>query len=304
MVAMPPSADVPTRSPVLRFAPSPTGYLHLGHALSALTNRDLARNHGGQFLIRIEDIDTTRCRPEYTAAILEDLEWLGVHSDGPILRQSEHLPVYDAAAARLADLGLLYPCFATRQEIAAAADPHCLDPDGAPIYPGLYRNLPAADVARRRAQGVPIAMRLDIAKAVPLALQIAKTGRLSYTELGDGADPVRIPVNPYRWGDVVIQRKETTTSYHLSVVVDDARQAITHVVRGEDLRAATDIHRLLQVLLELPEPRYLHHRLVVDEAGRKLSKRHGDASIASLRRLGATPADIRRKLGVVAEMQL
>ena len=282
----------------LRFAPSPTGRLHLGHALSALLNVDMARWLGGRFLIRIEDTDVARCRPELAVAILEDLAWLGVRSDGPILRQSEHFHVYEAATARLDALGLLYPCFATRQEIQAAAAPGLVDPDGAPIYPGLCRGLAKAEIDRRMSRSEPYALRLDMTKAIDLASRRAPSGPLSYTELGGDLVPRPVVADPARWGDVVIRRKEAAASYHLAVVVDDARQAITHVVRGADLRAATDIHRVLQALLGLPVPLYHHHRLVVDEAGRKLSKRDGDTSLASLRKRGCSAADIRRLVGL------
>lgn len=291
------AAAIPT-VPTLRFAPSPTGRLHLGHALSAFINRDMAHLLRGRFLMRIEDTDATRCRSEHTAAILDDLAWLGIRSDGPILYQSEHLAVYGAAIDRLASMGLLYPCFATRQEIQAASVPGKLDPDGAPIYPGLHRGLPTAEVARLRASGAPFALRLDMARAIE-QVSGALAGRpLVYTELDDDLVPRRVLADPARWGDIVLQRKETSASYHLAVVVDDARQAITHVVRGADLKAATDIHRLLQVLLSLPEPLYRHHRLIVDDTGRKLSKRDGDTSLASMRMRGLAPSDIRRMAGL------
>ncbi|MGE0700169.1 MAG: tRNA glutamyl-Q(34) synthetase GluQRS [Hyphomicrobiaceae bacterium] len=302
MTGAPPAAK--PGQPVLRFAPSPTGRLHLGHALSALVNVELVRRLGGRFLIRIEDTDLTRCRPDYAQAMLEDLEWLGVRSDGPILRQSEHLAVYAAAADRLAGMGLLYPCFATRQEIQAAAVPGQVDPDGAPIYPGLYRGLAADEAARRMAAGEAYALRLDMGRAVALALGATGGAPITYTEIEtDGDAPRRVMADPMRWGDVVIVRKETAASYHLAVVVDDARQDISHVVRGADLRAATDIHRLLQVLLGLPEPHYRHHRLIVDADGRKLANRAGDTSLAELRGRGASPADIRRMVGLEMEMQ-
>ena len=293
------SRDGATSSPIttLRFAPSPTGRLHLGHALSAFSNQDLARRLGGRLLIRIEDIDTTRCRPEFKRSILDDLEWLGVRSDGPILCQSEHLPAYRAAAARLSALGLLYPCFATRQEVQAAAEGQ-LDPDGAPIYPGLYRGLGESESRRRIARGEPFAMRLDMARAIAAARLMLQGAELAFTELDDELSPRRIGVDPSRWGDVVIERKEAAPSYHLAVVVDDARQGVTHIVRGADLRAATDIHRLLQVLLGLPEPIYHHHRLILDAAGRKLAKRDGATSLAELRRQGTSVADMRRLVGL------
>jgi glutamyl-Q tRNA(Asp) synthetase len=285
-------------APVLRFAPSPTGLLHLGHALSAFVNQDMARHLGGRLLIRIEDTDTTRCRPEYTAAILEDLAWLGIGSEGPVLRQSAHLDAYRSAASRLAAMGLLYPCFATRQEILAAAVPGRIDPDGAPVYPGLHRGMPSHQVQSRMAAGEPFALRLDMARAIAQARDMAGEAAFSYIELGDDLAARRVTADPARWGDVVIQRKETSASYHLAVVVDDARQGVTHVVRGADLRAATDIHRLLQVLLGLPAPRYHHHRLLGDAGGRKLSKRDGDTGLAALRGRGLTPRDIRRMAGL------
>ncbi|MGD9805031.1 MAG: tRNA glutamyl-Q(34) synthetase GluQRS [Hyphomicrobiaceae bacterium] len=284
--------------PIFRFAPSPTGRLHLGHALSALINRDMARGVAGRMLIRIEDTDVTRCRPEYAQTILEDLEWLGIVSEGPVLRQSEHLDGYRAAASRLAGMGLLYPCFATRQEILAAAVPGVVDPDGAPLYPGLHRGLTPQEIADRKAAGQPFALRLDMARAADRARAIAGETAFAYIEIDGQFSPVRCECNPARWGDVVIQRKETSASYHLAVVVDDARQSISHVVRGADLRAATDIHRLLQVLLGFPEPLYHHHRLLTDRDGRKLSKRDGDTSLTVLRDKGLTPSDIRDLVGL------
>ena len=284
-------------TPILRFAPSPTGRLHLGHALSALLNAEMARRLGGRLLIRIEDTDLTRCRPEYTAAILDDLEWLGIRSDGPILIQSEQLPVYERAIEKLAELGLLYPCFATRQEIQAAADPLATDPDGAPVYPGLHRGMPASEFERRKL-AEPFALRLDMARAVAVAAGMLNADTLTYAEFGDDQSVRRVLCDPLRWGDVVIRRKETSASYHLAVVVDDARQFVSHVVRGADLRAATDIHRLLQLLLGLPSPLYHHHRLLLDVAGRKLSKRDHATSLASLRAQGYTPDDIRRMVGI------
>jgi glutamyl-Q tRNA(Asp) synthetase len=294
-----PLHSVPAASPVtLRFAPSPTGRLHLGHALSALLNQDMARRLGGCLLIRIEDIDRTRCRAEFAEAILDDLAWLGIRSDGPILRQSEHAADYRAAAARLANLGLLYPCFATRQEIQAAAAPGKVDPDGAPVYPGLHRWLSDKEVVERKARGEPFAQRLDMARAIEVAAAMTGGIGLTYRELDDDLVPRPVRADPARWGDVVIERKEAAGSYHLAVVVDDARQGVTHVVRGADLRAATDVHRLLQVLLGLPEPVYRHHRLILDAAGRKLAKRDGAESLASLRRQGMTADDIRRLVGL------
>ena len=292
------SFAMPAQPVVLRFAPSPTGRLHLGHALSALLNRDMADRLGGRLLIRIEDIDPTRCRPEFEQAILDDLSWLGVRSDGPILRQSEHLGVYRAATEALSQRGLLYPCFATRQEIQAAAVPGHIDPDGAPIYPGIYRDVPEAEATLPTTRGERFALRLRIRRAIEMAAPALAGDPLAYAELGDDLQPRRVAADPGRWGDVVIQRKDAATSYHLAVVVDDARQGISHVVRGADLRAATDIHRLLQVLLGLPEPRYRHHRLVLDRDGRKLAKRDGAESLARLCQRGLSRDDIRRMVGL------
>jgi glutamyl-Q tRNA(Asp) synthetase len=288
---------------VLRFAPSPTGVLHLGHALSALLNHDIARRLGARLLVRIEDTDASRCRPEFTEAILGDLAWLGIVSDGPVLRQSEHLAVYAEAACRLEAMGLLYPCFASRQEIQAAARPGRLDPDGAPIYPDLWRRADPAGVDRRRASGEPFALRLDMGRALLHAERVAPPGAwpLRYTALDEALAPREAICDPARWGDVVIRRKDGSPSYHLAVVVDDARQAVTHVVRGADLEAATDIHHLLQVLLGLPAPLYRHHRLISGDDGRKLSKRDGATGLASLRRSGLLPSDIRRMLDLPGE---
>ncbi len=284
---------------ILRFAPSPNGHLHLGHAYSACIGHDLARDMGGRFLVRIEDIDIVRCRPALADAALEDLEWLGLRWEQPVLRQSEHFAVYRAAADRLSAMGLLYPCFATRAEIAkaAAANPDARDPDGAPLYPGLYRGYPAAEAHRRMAAGEPYALRLDMALAMFMAARIAAGRPLTFLEMA--ADRTRtetIVACPERWGDAVIVRKDVPASYHLAVVVDDARQGVTHITRGRDLYAATDLHRLLQVLLGLPEPVYHHHRLITDAYGRKLAKSARDTSIRSLRESGWTPVDVRRAI--------
>lgn len=292
------SAEVSGHGAVLRFAPSPNGYLHLGHALSALTGYEMARRLGGRFLVRIEDIDIGRSRPEYIAAIFQDLAWLGVRWEQPVLRQSEHFADYRAAAARLEALGLLYPCFATRAEIAAASDPSHRDPDGAPLYPGLHKHLPAAEIAQRVAAGQPFVMRLDMAKALPVATARLLGAPLAFTSLASDGAASRTLARPERWGDAVIVRKDVPASYHLAVVVDDARQGITHVTRGLDLLAATDLHRLLQVLLALPEPSYHHHRLLADATGRKLAKSAGDISLRQLRAGGETPEGIRRRIGL------
>lgn len=281
-----------------RFAPSPTGRLHLGHALSAITGFEMARRFDGRFLLRIEDIDAVRCRPEFEADIHDVLGWLGLTWETPVLRQSEHIPDYVAAARRLGDLGLLYPCFATRTEIQAAARPGSVDPDGAPIYPGLHRGLSRAEVAARRSAGEPFAMRLDMERAITFAKTQFGEAAFGFWELDASMTPRRVTIDPLRWGDAVIQRKDIATSYHLSVVVDDARQGVTLVTRGIDLRPATDIHRLLQMLLGLPEPVYLHHGLLTDSTGRKLAKSQAAPSLAELRQQGLTPADIRRRIGL------
>ena len=282
--------------PVFRFAPSPNGELHLGHAFSALTIDRLCREAGGRFLLRIEDIDRARCRPEYEAGIYRDLAWLGLAWEEPVRRQSEHMDAYAAALAKLSGLGLVYPSFMSRAEVAAAAaDPAWpCDPDGAPLYPGRDRDLAAEETARRIAAGEPYALRLKTAEAMALA------GPPSWREEGAGPDGETgtIAADPAAWGDVVIARKEAPTSYHLAVTVDDALQGVTHVVRGRDLFSATAVHVLLQRLLDLPTPVYHHHRLVTDATGRKLSKSDRDTSLRSLREAGATPADVRRMVGV------
>jgi glutamyl-Q tRNA(Asp) synthetase len=280
------------RSAVFRFAPSPTGALHLGHARSALLNARLAAAGGGHFLLRIEDIDGTRLRPAFVDWMLDDLAWLGLQWETPVLRQSERMPVYAAAVERLTRAGLLYPCFASRTEIAAAAVPDRLDPDGAPLYPGIWRGRDAADIAAARAAGLPHAMRLDMTRALKVAHEKRGGAPLSYSAFALDGTHTMVPCQPERWGDVVLVRKETPTSYHLSVVVDDAAQAVTHVVRGMDLLAATDLHRLLQVLLDLPQPLYHHHALILDGDGRKLSKSAGAASLRDLRAAGVGRDDV------------
>jgi glutamyl-Q tRNA(Asp) synthetase len=294
------SGDQFGKQPVLRFAPSPNGPLHLGHAYSALVAFDTARRFGGRFLLRIEDIDPGRSREAFVDGIYEDLRWLGLTWEEPVLRQSRHVEDYVAAARQLEAMGVLYRCFATRAEIMAAhaASPQPLDPDGAPVYPGLHKGLSAGEIERRVGAGEAFAMRLDMERA--LALAHAKLGgaSLEFTELGETMKPRRVAVDPRRWGDAIIQRKDVPTSYHLSVVVDDARQGITHVVRGQDLYASTDIHRLLQVLLDLPEPIYFHHRLIADASGQKLAKSAGAPGLKSLRVQGLSPHDIKRMIGL------
>ena len=286
--------------PVFRFAPSPNGYLHLGHAYSALLNFDSARRSGGRFLLRIEDIDPARCRPEFEAAIHQDLAWLGITWEMPVRRQSEHLADYRAALQRLTDWGLIYPAFESRGEIAKlvaqreAQAPWPRDPDGAPLYPGTAKSLSPDARARLLDSGAPHTLRLDMAAAC------ARTGILNWTEHGEGPDGETgaVAARPEGWGDVILARKETPTTYHLSVVVDDALQGVTEVVRGTDLFWSTSVHRLLQQLLGLPQPAWRHHRLVPDGEGRKLSKSTMATGIRELRARGATPADIRRLVGL------
>jgi glutamyl-Q tRNA(Asp) synthetase len=287
-------------SRVLRFAPSPNGYLHLGHAYSALLNSDMARELGERLLVRIEDIDTERCRPEYEQAIYEDLHWLGLSWREPVRRQSEHLADYGAAIAQLEAQGLLYPSFESRRELAALAAeldrrgrwPR--DPDGVPIYQGRARRLSAAECRRRREAGEPFALRLAMDKAV------ARAGVLTWAETGAGPQGQTglIAATPQMWGDIVLARKDSPASYHLAVVLDDALQGVTDVVRGQDLFWSTGIHRLLQTLLGLPEPTYHHHRLILDEAGRKLAKSTNATGLRELRAAGHKPFDIRRMVGL------
>lgn len=283
---------------VTRFAPSPNGYLHAGHALSAIIAHDTARRAGGRFLLRIEDIDLTRARPEFTEAIYDDLGWLGLDWEKPVLVQSHFFPDYLEAAGRLIAQGLLYPCFASRAEIADAADPARTDPDGAALYPGLWKNAAAEAVAARIASGETPAMRLDMEAALQVAQSKLGQAPLTFTEIGADGTSRQVVADPGRWGDAVIVRKDVPASYHLAVVVDDARQGVTLVTRGTDLFAATDLQRLLQVLLDLPEPRYSHHRLVCWSDGRKLSKSNGDMGLRALRADGASADDIRRVIGV------
>jgi glutamyl-Q tRNA(Asp) synthetase len=284
--------------PVFRFAPSPNGYLHLGHALSALLNADLARASGGRLLLRIEDIDRTRCRPEYETAIHEDLAWLGMRWEQPVRRQSENFDAYRQALEKLQALDLVYASFESRGEIAALVtargESWPRDPDGAPLYPGNRASMADPERNARIAAGEAYALRLDMTKA------IAQAGDLSWSEAGQGPDKEtgEIVARPQAWGDVVLARKETPTSYHLSVVVDDALQGVSHVVRGQDLFWSTSVHRLLQALLGLPPPAYRHHRLILDAAGRKLSKSTQATALRSLRASGVTPAAIRRLVGL------
>lgn len=278
---------------VFRFAPSPNGYLHLGHALSALLNADMAKAAGGRLLLRIEDIDASRCRPEFETAIYEDLAWLGLNWEQPVRRQSGHFDEYRAALTRLDAMGLIYPSFESRAEIAAlvaaheAQSPWPRDPDGAPLYPGDAKALAPAERARLIASGAPYALRLDMVAAVQ------RIGPLTWLEGGSeqAADPTA-------WGDVILARKDSPGSYHLAVVVDDAAQGVTDVVRGNDLFHATSVHRMLQSLLGLASPRYHHHRLILGADGRKLSKSTQATALRERRAQGATPSDIRKVLGL------
>jgi glutamyl-Q tRNA(Asp) synthetase len=286
--------------PIFRFAPSPNGYLHLGHAFSALLNFDLARASGGRFLLRIEDIDATRCRPEYEAAIYEDLSWLGIALETPVRRQSEHFASYGEAIDKLSAQALIYPSFESRAEIARLVEarekdaPWPRDPDGAPLYPGTAKSLSPAERRELIASGAPYALRLDMEAA------IARAGRLAWVEQGTGpaGETGEVTARPEAWGDVILARKETPTSYHLSVVIDDALQGVTDVVRGEDLFWSTSVHRLLQQLLGIPQPVYRHHHLIRDEAGQKLSKSTEATGLRELRAAGATPAKIRELIGL------
>ena len=284
--------------PVFRFAPSPNGELHLGHAYSALFDYALCRRAGGRFLLRIEDIDATRSRPEFEEAIYRDLAWLGIAWETPVRRQSEHMAAYREALDRLGTAGLVYPSFMSRSDTAAAtaADGWPRDPDGAPLYPGGDRDFDPAISAARIAAGEPHAWRLKTDTAA------ARAGPLTWSEEGAGPDGETglVAARPEIWGDLVVARRDVPTSYHLAVVVDDALQGVSHVVRGRDLFHATAAHVLLQNLLALPAPVYHHHRLITDTAGRKLSKSDRATSLRSLREGGATPADIRRMVGLEA----
>nr|WP_294526629.1 tRNA glutamyl-Q(34) synthetase GluQRS [uncultured Rhodopila sp.] len=270
-----------------RFAPSPTGYLHLGHAFSAFNARKRARDAGGRFLLRLEDIDPARCRPEFAAAIVEDLNWLGLDWDGPVRVQSEHLAEYRAVLDRLAAQGLVYPCFCTRSDVmrelsASAAAPHA--PDGAPLYPGTCRRLSPRQRADRLGAGERWALRLDMAAAL-------RPG-LFYEEAGEG----RIACHPEAFGDVVLARKDAPASYHLCVTHDDAVQGVTLVTRGEDLRPSTDLHRLIQALMGWPVPAYAHHRLIVDTDGKRLAKRNRAVTLRDMRERGIPPMEIIERL--------
>ncbi|HVZ05599.1 tRNA glutamyl-Q(34) synthetase GluQRS [Hyphomicrobium sp.] len=283
---------------ITRFAPSPNGFLHVGHALSAIIAHDLARRSGGRFLLRIEDIDLERRRPEFVSGIFEDLSWLGLTWEEPVLVQSQHFKSYLAAADKLIAMGLLYPCFASRSEIIAAADPQKTDPHGVLLYPGLWKGASAERVGARMAEGDTPALRLNMDGAMQALRRKRGDKPLTFTEVAEDGSRQTIIAEPERWGDAIIVRKDVPASYHLSVVVDDARQGVTHVTRGKDLFAATDLQRLLQELLDLPEPVYSHHRVICWADGRKLSKSNHDMGLRALREEGASAADIRRVIGL------
>ncbi|MBM3637181.1 MAG: tRNA glutamyl-Q(34) synthetase GluQRS [Alphaproteobacteria bacterium] len=277
--------------PLYRFAPSPNGLLHLGHAYSALLNFHRAKHDGGRFLLRIDDIDPLRSLTHYEDAIYEDLKWLGLEWETPVLRQSEHLPLYADAVTRLDEAGWLYPCFCSRAEITRDAK-GAQDPDGSPLYPGTCRHLSEDERQARIGKGDRHVMRLKSE-----ALEAIILNDLSFDEYHEGEVPSRILASLDPWGDAVIARKDVKTSYHLSVVMDDARQGITDVIRGADLFASTSIHRILQKLLDLPTPRYRHHHLIMDDEGEKLAKSHGSRALRDLRDEGVTAEEIKKLLG-------
>lgn len=294
----------PPQHIVTRFAPSPTGRLHVGHAWSAMLAHDYARARGGTFRLRIEDIDGARSRAEHVAGIIVDLDWIGLCHDGDVVMQSARLAHYDAALARLRDMGLVYPCFCTRAEItaeiaASASAPHGTD---GPVYPGTCRVLSAAERDARLAQ-MPCCWRMDMNAAV------ARAGPVTWRTIAGET----VLAHPQHAGDVVLARKDAPTSYHLAATMDDADMGVTHVLRGQDLREATDIHALLQALLDLPRPAYGFHPLLVDATGRRLAKRTGGARLVDLREAGADPAalmtDLRAArfpvgIGVAAESEM
>lgn len=302
----PPSSD----TPLFRFAPSPNGWLHLGHAFSALTAFERARAAHGRFILRMEDIDIGRTRPEYVDGIYQDLEWIGLSWEEPVRRQSECFPAYEEALQRLRQMDLLYPCFATRKEIidtitqgGIPLDRWPRDPDGGLVYPGIYKGITEPERSSLMWEGRTFAWRLDMPKAKALAEE-KNGGPISFQESGpqnlptpNSSNHTTCPIAPERFGDVILARKDVPTSYHLAVTIDDADQGVTDVVRGQDLFAATDIHRLLQVLLDLPAPRYHHHRLIRDDTGRRLAKSARDQGIRELRQKGLSAADLRNMIG-------
>ena len=287
-----PAAGEPPQ--VTRFAPSPSGYLHLGHAYSALFGYEAARYSGGRFLLRIEDIDRQRSRAEFEQGIYEDLAWLGIHWDGEVRRQSEHMEVYRATLEELRRLGVTYPCFCSRKQIRMEIDqagraPH--GPSGEALYPGICRDVDPEEAARRIANGEPYALRLDVRKS------LACTGPLVWEDVRAGP----IAADPMSLGDVVLARKDVPTSYHLAVTVDDHLQGVTLVTRGEDLFHATHVHRLLQAVLGLRTPRYYHHNLIADSSGQRLAKRNRAITLRHLRDCRRTPDDVWRMIGLAAE---
>ncbi len=277
---------------IFRFAPSPNGRLHLGHAYSALFTAQQAKIHNGRLLLRIEDIDRARCKPEFAEQAQADLQWLGLDWSKPVRYQSRHLHEYTVIIDRLERLGLLYPCFCTRAKLSTVQGPK--DPDGTTVYPGYCRLMTKMDRSRRMTAAEPYALRLDMSKAI-----VAAGSDLSFYESGCGPDGETgiVACVPQVWGDVILARKDIATSYHVAVVHDDAMQGVTHVTRGIDLFHATSIHRVLQSILEFPTPAYIHHKLISDDTGRKLSKSLGDKSLAALRDNGVTPEKIREQLG-------
>ena len=293
-------ADKTVARPVFRFAPSPNGPLHLGHALSALTGYEMAQACGGRFLLRIEDIDLGRTRAEHIEAIYADLAWLGLTWEQPVWRQSTRFAAYREATARLQADGLVYPSFANRSQITAAledaADP-ARDPDGVTLLPPQLRELDAHHASSRIARGAPFALRLHMPRALAAASERLGGAPLTFREISPAGVIETRPCRPERWGDCVIVRKEIPASYHLAVVVDDAAQGVTHVTRGQDLLVATDIHRLLQVLLGLPEPIYHHHRLILGPDGQKLSKSAQDRAMAELRASGLDAQTLKLQIG-------
>ena len=278
-------------SKIFRFAPSPNGYLHLGHAYSALFTAYWAKKSGARFLLRIEDIDVARCKPEFAEAIEKDLRWLGLDWEGTVLFQSTRFEAYEKAAGQLRDMGVLYPCFCTRAKIASAATKS--DPDGAPIYPGTCKELSNLQIEQRLGEKTPVQWRLDMDKALDLTgiVQIRETQPDPLSSMSERN------AEPGRWGDVVLVRKDVPTSYHLGVVIDDDFQNITHITRGKDLLAATDVHRTLQTLLGFFSPIYCHHDLIKDDGDMKLAKSKGAPSLKDLREAGWSAKAIISKLG-------
>ncbi|WP_246788305.1 tRNA glutamyl-Q(34) synthetase GluQRS [Agrobacterium sp. AGB01] len=292
-------SDLPRQNCVTRFAPSPNGRLHLGHAFSAFMNADMARKELGRFLLRIEDIDQTRCTPQFEQDIYDDLSWLGLSWEQPVRRQSQHFDDYRLALEKLVAMDLAYPAFLTRGEVKtivkaseAGGTPWPRDPDGAAHYPDIDKQRTAAERQTQLAANTPFAWRLNMQKAIA---QLDEP--LFWDEFGSGRHQT-IKADPAQWGDVVLSRSDAPSSYHLSVVLDDALQGITDVVRGMDLYYATAIHRLLQQLLNLPAPSYHHHRLILGDDGRKLSKSEGSTGLATLRAAGKTPLDVRSLIGL------